>query len=104
MSENEIVVWIFILYMVTPVGYCVAAGAFYRRRRGALFGLLVGLATMFVSIAGATQIGTYDLEIDRVLGLLNLPFSPVVFLVQAQATAIVGAFATGWLTRFLQDD
>ena len=84
--------------------YCAVAGAFRRGRRGAGLGALIGLVTMVVTIAGGMQISYYDLEINRALNLMNLPFSPsAVFLVQSQATAIAGAFVAGWATRFIHD-
>ena len=89
MTEN--LFWIIYVYLVTPVGYCAAAGAFRRRWRGAALGALVGLPTMVVGIA---------------VGLLlsEATLSPLNFFLAAQAPAVAGAFVAGWSTRLLPDD
>ena len=88
---NESVAWAIFLYLVAPVLYCAVAGAFCRGRRGASRGALIGIFTTMVTIAGGVMISEYAL-------------SKVNFFLQAQATAIAGAFVAGWSTRFMSDE
>ena len=105
MTENQIVFWILYNWLVAPVGYSIAVGAFFRRRRGALMGALIGLTTMVVSIAAGlavAELATYPRHFFF-FELSPRPFKLVIFL-QAQVTAIAGGFVTGWATRFIPDD
>ena len=89
MTEN--LFWLIYVYLVAPVGYCAAAGAFHRRWRGAALGALVGLPTMVVGIAVGLLLS------EATLSALN-------FFLAAQATSVAGAFVAGWSTRFIVDD
>ena len=105
MTWNEILFWIFYNWLVAPVGYSIAVGAFFRQRRGALMGALIGLTTMVVSIAAGLVVGELS-QNPRHFFFFELwprPFKLVLFL-QAQVTAIAGGFVTGWATRFILDD
>ena len=56
MTWNEILFWIFYNWLVAPVGYSIVVGAFFRQRRGALMGALIGFVTMIVSISGGLMV------------------------------------------------
>ncbi len=101
MTWNEILFWIFYNWLVAPVGYSIAVGAFFRQHRGAL----IGVATMIVSISAGLVVGELS-QNPRHFFFFELapqPFTKVLFL-QSQVTAIAGAFVTGWATRFIPDD
>ena len=89
--ESDVLFWIVFLYLVAPVVYCAAGGAFCRQWRGAVLGGLMGLPTAAVAIAGGVV-------------LIGMTANWVSFFLQAQATAIAGGFVAGWATRFIQDD
>ena len=92
MSENEYFYWAFYLYLVAPILYCASVGASRRGWRGAALGALIGLPTIAVSASVALVIVEY------------LWSDHAIFFIQANVTAVAGAFVAGWSTRFIVDN
>lgn len=85
---TPLVVYGFLLYFIVPVVACVVAGAVGTGdRRGALRGALCGLLTVMASVAGCSAVMEFSDD--------NFSFS--AFVIQALATAGVGAVVTFWV-------
>ena len=91
MTENQIVGWIIYLYFVAPVGYCFLSGWSRCGWRGGCWGALIGVPTMVVSVAVAMVVS-------------EVALAPLNFFIQANVTALAGAFVARWSTRFMMDD